>query len=394
MLLLFPKRKLAAVLFVMADLTAAQAAEWSVDGKLVQVIGYDDNVVMIRQPQQGSFEYLLTPTLNFAGRNAQWDIGGSASYGVHRYPDIPRLNYSPQHYSGFAEYRAERAQWRLNGSYDDTLNRNVAFEDTGDFASNSQRINWTIEPQFSYSLSKQETLTANAQYHQTTFSSGNFSNNEGYQSTVAWSRQKSERLKYGITSFFSHWRFSGFADGVADSYALSCNVTYQLTPTWDINTTAGGRFSDVRMNSPLFFNWGKSEQTFGFLGDISVNYQGKYWSTSGKIGRSITPSGLGTILEQTYASLSAQYQLDEHLKTGIRANYALSAAINQAQRMANDLADRENFNIEPHLDWTITSEWQAVLSYRYQQQDSFFRSDSNAWMLTLIYNWQGLRIAR
>ncbi|MCK4493950.1 MAG: hypothetical protein KAU26_07825, partial [Methylococcales bacterium] len=111
-------------------------------------------------------------------------------------------------------------------------------------------------------------------------------------------------------------------------------------------------------------------------------------------GRSLVPSAQGNLNEQDRLTLDMYYTFTQRLSSSFSASYQRSQSIASG---SNEMAIRENIMFSPTLNWAITPEWKLSMSYRYQLQSREHReivTDSNASMLNINYNWQGLSISR
>lgn len=375
-----------------ANLPYANATEWRLNGNVKQETGYDDNVRMQKQAK-GSFEYLLTPQLSVARKEQDWGINANASYGLQQYTDINGLDYSPQNYGAQSEYRTARTRWGLNATYTDTLSRNNAIQDTGNFSSASNQIKWAVSPSLSYLLTQRDSITVTAGYNKTAYSSSALSGNNGQSADIAWQRQWNERLSHSINSAYTHYQFDRLGNSsTIDSYNLTAMLAYKLTQLWSIQGSLGGRITesltDFGQQSVL------QQRSSGFLADLSISYAGEQISSSLKLGRSLAPSSQGNLNEQTQFAWNAGYKLSKRWQAGIGTNYQISKATSLNALTNNSFNNRNNLTVTPNLNWLITPEWVAQLSYRYRQQDSLYLAESNMLMLTLTYNWQGFSISR
>ncbi|MCF8007167.1 MAG: hypothetical protein K9K84_07125, partial [Methylovulum sp.] len=178
----------------------------------------------------------------------------------------------------------------------------------------------------------------------------------------------------------------------ADSYSLTAMLAYKLTQLWSIQGSLGGRVTESLTES------GQQallqQISSGFLADLSFTYTGEQITSSLKLGRSLAPSSQGNLNEQTQLAWNAGYKLNKRWQAAIGTSYQMSKATSQNSLTNNSFNNRNNLTVTPNLNWLITPEWVAQLSYRYRQQDSLYLAESNMLMLTLTYNWQGFSISR
>ncbi len=368
-----------------------KAAEWEVSSDIKQVLGYDDNVTM-REERVGSFEYLLTPRLDFIRRDQNLDASFHASYGLQRYPDVERLDYEPQDYGANLSYRTARTRWQLNGSYSDKLSRNFAVLETGDFSSAASRTNWSLAPQFTYLVSPTDSLNLGFNYYETEYSA-TFSSNKGKSVNLGWQRQWRPTFSQGISVFYSNNQFEGVASSTTDSYGLNVTSNYKISKLWSVAGTIGGRVSEVTINDGV--NIADTAQSVGFLGDLELSYRDEFYLSTLSLGQSLAPSGQGRLRQQAHFSWNGSYKFSKRLNAGLDVSYKITSTVGAANSSA-DAANlsRNNFQIKPSLNWAVTPEINAELSYRYRQQEKTFTADSNLIMLTINFDWMGYKLSR
>lgn len=383
----------------------SQAAEWSLAGKVKQSLGYDDNVRM-REDAQGSFEYKIIPELTFLHKTDVSEIQANASYGTQIYTEIPQFNQDIQRYGLGGLYKTERFDWGLSTGFTVTPSRNTALQDSSfnGFNTNSSKQTWSVSPSLSYKIDELNSLVLTPAYSETTFTdtssgddSSTFRNNNSTNVNLAWQRLWTERYSSVVSFFYSNFDSQrGNNQGSAtqttnDSVGINFSNTYAWSENWELMGTVGARHAETS-------NSGVSSSSFGFLANIGVNYTGESFSSGINFRRSLVPSNQGQLQEQTSLGLDFNYNIVERLTANLAAGFQQSTQVNSI-----DQRTRENITIEPSINWQITPEWTFIGSYRYRTrsqdggQDSASSNttaDSNLFMLTINYNWQGLSISR
>ena len=163
------------ILFPLISTFPVKAAEWSVDANINQDISYDDNVTM-REEEEGSFIYNLTPVVNFAHKTEVSEISANASYGFQHFFDIPALGFRErQRYGIMGEYSlTERMTWGLSADYSIAPGRDSAQEDSGIFDDSTDRTAFSILPSISYKLTERDSLMLFGGYTDTSYSEPKF----------------------------------------------------------------------------------------------------------------------------------------------------------------------------------------------------------------------------
>ena len=370
----------------------ALAAEWGMDAAVSQDLSYDDNVGMSEEAE-GSFSYKLSPNLTFFRKTEISEIHAGINYGIQRYLSLKELNSHSQQYSLGGSYVTERMRSGFNFLFSISPSRDSAEEDSGDFSSTGSRLTYSIAPSFSYQLTKLDSLSFSPNYSKTTYTSSGFSNNTNTGFSFAWSHRWSERLTNSMDVFYSKFDSSGASqDSSSQSYGVNVLGSYDWSETWQLSASLGFRRTQSK-DSILNAGVVKSH-SMGFLSNLAVHYKGESYGGEASWGRSLVPSAQGNLNEQDRLTLDMYYTFTQRLSSSFSASYQRSQSIASG---SNEMAIRENIMFSPTLNWAITPEWKLSMSYRYQLQSREHReivTDSNASMLNINYNWQGLSISR
>jgi hypothetical protein len=379
----------------------SQGAEWSLKGSVDQSLSYDDNVRMQANPQ-GSFRYRIVPVLTFLHKTDVSEIKANATYGTQVYTDIPQFDQDIQNYGLSGLYKTERFEWGVASNFSVTPSRNTAVQDSGDFSNNSDRTHWSVSPSVSYRIDEVNNLILSPSYSESTFSSGtdsannsNFRNNTTYNISLAWQRVWTERYLSALNLFYSNFDSPGNTNaGLAssstfDSVGINLSNDYLWSENLKLQGTVGVRHTESNAN-------GVSSSSFGFLANVGANYTGENFSSGINFSRSLTPSNQGQLQEQTGVGLNFRYKIAERLSTSFNIHYQESTNVN-----AINTATRTNLVLEPAIHWQLAPEWSLGGSYRYRTQDrgdvnnlGDITADSNLFMLSIDYNWQGLTLSR
>jgi hypothetical protein len=372
------------------------AADWQLDGNLNQVTGYDDNF-RLGKPSAASYEWFLTPTVNFKRNATDWNINGSASYGFKEYTYNSTYDNNPQNYKASTEYRTARSKFGLSADYVSLLLNNIAASDTGNFTTTSSRTIETLSPTYSYSLDSLNSLKISGSYIVTDYSVSasnssktSFTNYNTGSANLGWTHDWDARLSNTLSGSYTQTQFASTFNGLSKTYNLSLGVAYELSSQWKINTTLGERLTQQSYSGVS--NSGSS--TSGWTADAEISHIGLQSSESASLTRLVTPSGQGVINEQTSMTLSYQYALSSRWDVAITGNYLINNPLSQAPDSLVKILNRTYFSITPKLNWKVQRDIDVSLSYIYRQQDYSYTAVSKALMLTFNYNWSGLNISR
>lgn len=362
------------------------ASQWTVDAKIHQQLGYNDNVRMSKTPQ-GSLHYTLTPVVNFSHKTTNSVIDASASYGIQRYSSIKTLNRSLQNYHFDAKYLTDLTVWEVAASMSIAPSLNTASMYSGNFSSNAERTTQSVSPSLSYKLNELDSLKLHANYSQTSYSGNDFNNNQSYSVNLDWQRAWSERFSNHISI-----SYAAFSSDIQQSstYNLNLGLNFMLSEQWSVKSTVGGRLT----NSESVASKNQSE---GFLVNATLDYSGEKLSSQLGVNRSLLPSSQGQLQEQDSLNFTLNYPLSQKLSTSFSANYQRT----NITSFSNQSTSREYLTLQPALNWQIDSDWTVSASYQYRTQNSSTGQNtdvssgfSNSVMLTINYNWQGFSLSR
>jgi hypothetical protein len=120
--------------------------------------------------------------------------------------------------------------------------------------------------------------------------------------------------------------------------------------------------------------------------------------------RTLSPSSIGQIVEYNSVNMNYSYQISREFTFNIDGSISLNKSVGDSEFQS--VSDRTYYNASIGLVWDFAREWQLSTSYRYRRQEYnnddegqvnnelASTSDSNALMITLNYNWDGLRVFR
>jgi hypothetical protein len=392
------------LLFVLISIASVKADEWAVDGTIDQDVSYDDNVRMSEDPTASAI-YKLTPTIFFSHRTGVSEISANASYGIERFSDIPEFDRDLQKYGISGLYRTLRSAWKIDSSYSVIPNRDNAEQDAGDFGSNAEATTRSLSPSVSYQLTQQDNLNITTGYSDTTFesgdgNSGNFSDRETIDISIAWSRQWTQRYTGAISLFYSNFESSNEGTvasviSTIDTAGINVSSTYLISEKWKYIGQIGIRVTESETETKTIFgNFSETFSSEGFLADIGLFYTGENISADMRFNRALLPSSQGRLNEQSRFGVNLNYKLSPRLSTNMLVSYQLSESAS-----TDSTTERTNFTVRPNISWKMTPDWVVSASYRYRKQDvtgdtTSRTSASNLFMLSLKYNWQGLSLAR
>lgn len=366
------------------------SAEYTLDITASPIFGYDDNV-LLNVDEEDSFTFEVAPTLVLGRAVENMSSTLSLGYAVERFSSISRLDSENPFVRFSSNYDMERTQLGLNVSYVEDSVRNEAEEDTGDFSTDATSRTRSISPSISFQLSEQDTLTSSFTYTEREYSSDDFEDNDNRSLNLGWTRQFTERLSGGLNTTISNYQTDGLTFTTDDdSYNVSASASYQLSEVWSVEGDIGFRRLDTERTSNLGVV--TKDDSNGSTFNVSTSYDKERDSVIVNYTKQLSPSSSGVVNEQESVRLEWSRKLSEQLTAKLIASYRETRT---ASEQSSD-NKRENINLSPSIRWQVDANWNVNLGYHYKEQkrDTAKDVDSNAVLMTVTYDWDGLRVSR
>ncbi len=402
------------VLFGLGLMRMATADQWKITGALDQGFEYNDNIGL-RVDKTPAFGYLLRPSVKAEWNTALMKVVISGSGDIRRYDDT-QWNCDNFTLGADQSYTQRRHVFSLNAGYSQICSYAQQASDTGILVPNNQSESLNLSPNWSWQVTQLDRLSLSPSYSQTSFNdfgtgnnneiSNNFRDNTSYSVNLSELHEWTRRFSSNASIFFSHSEFSSsgnaFNQGTSSQIVFGGQLggQYAITRKWSINAGAGGRW----VQSPgASASGGSGDLLFGETFNVAINYKGKFDTFAVNFSRSVSPSAFGQIQDVSSFGMQYGYEISRELSFKASGNYSENQAVGQSQ---TQLEQKLSFyNASAELAWKFAREWRLTASYRYQMQDlaadgaqiSSFLSgvrDSNAVMIHLNYNWDGLRDSR
>ena len=366
-------------------IVSLQAAEWSISGSLNPFLEYDDNIFMRDTNKVGDYHSSVTPTLVTSYALDQTNVSLSVGYAIDRYEASKYLDNETPFFRFNSSHQTERSKWGLGLSYVKSASRSEAEIDTGDFETDSTSTTRSITPSFVYQLTERDSLSFRGGYSKKEFSTLDFSDTETKYISTGWQHQFTERLNGGLDLTANNSKSSSLTTATDnDSYDLSLVSTYNLSEIWALKGKVGFRLVEDKQTN---------DTDSGSSLDINVSYKFDIDTANLSISRSLFASDNGGVNERDQINATFSRQLSETLIARVSSTYQEIRSASGGN--SNDI--RKNFSVSPSISWNFSSNVNLGLSYKYRhQKDSQVGTDvdSNAIMLTLNYDWDGLQISR
>ncbi len=401
------------VMFMLAPIAVAD--EWKVTGALDQSVEYDDNIDM-RVDATPAFGYLLRPSFSANWNTAIMNIGISGAGDIRRYDD-KRWDCETFSVGYDQQYQQRLNVFSLAADYSQSCSYLDQASDTGVLVPNNQTETYNIAPAWNWQWSPLDQFTFSPSYSKLDYlDSGTGTDNNtgttssGFQGYETYSLNLSEnhlwtrRLSSTISLFFSRTEF-GDSDNSSEQNVFGFQVSsqYAITRMWSINVGGGLNWVERPPNSGSIDNSDDSLQRTEVI-NLALSYEGRRMDYSLGYSRTLSPSSIGQIVEYNSVNMNYSYQISREFTFNIDGSISLNKSVGDSEFQS--VSDRTYYNASIGLVWDFAREWQLSTSYRYRRQEYnnddegqvnnelASTSDSNALMITLNYNWDGLRVFR
>jgi hypothetical protein len=399
------------------------AAEWSLKGTLGQNLQYNDNIALNTIRKDSVVGYLLTPSLQVTRKTRELDIGFQGQGDIRRYDDS-RWNCDNYNLGLNNSYRTKRSVFNLSGGYAVSCSYSQQIEDTGLLVPNSQSINYSLAPSWTWQWTSRDQLILNTSYSKTSFSntqgsvfsntgndSLNFSGNDTYTVNLGGNHEWSRRLTLNGKLNFSNVQYTGLNASTQNLFGFQLGANYLINRLWTINAGGGPLWVDTQQSSNGVSSAQNSSLSLGNVANIGLSYQNLLTQFSAGYSNSVNPSAIGQTLQTHSVFANYSYQLAKHLILNLGSNFTLSKSIGgQSNDNLTSQFDRTFFTGAAGITWELAKNWKLKGSYVYSWQDyqqdqnvqnlnaisnlNVGTSDSNVVMLSLNYSWDGIRESR
>ncbi|MGR8929535.1 MAG: hypothetical protein ACU836_02760 [Gammaproteobacteria bacterium] len=389
------------------------AAEWKINGALDQGLEYDDNIGL-RAQESPVFGYLLRPRFNANWSTAGAEVGITGNGDIRRYDD-DRWNCDNFDLSLKEKYMQRRGMFSVSADYAQGCSYSSQIADTGILTPRGQIERYQLAPSWNWQWTPRDVLSVSPNYSHSNYTTyaGNIDgstdvrlrNNRSYGLTLSEKHQWDHRLSSTVGLFSSRNEFSNSgASLVQKVFGFQTGAEYLLSRSWSVSGEIGGRW----VETPAVGNTvsAKSNGSFRFnkIASLSLNYKDRDTSYAFGYSRSVSPSAFGQMLESSSINMNYSYQINRELSFNLDGSYGDSQAVGQSLHQL--AASRAYYSASAGIVWKFARDWRLSFRYRYRRQAFPNVSDiqsanlyggtreSNAIMLHLNYNWDGLGSSR
>lgn len=417
---------------------SATAVEYIVTPSVVQRVTFDNNLQLSRDDlATEAYMYRITPGVELRATGDSWRVSGEGSIGFERF-DEEQFNSDNQRGRLGVQWFSEKQVFGLDASITREAQRTAEIEGTGILGFEATRVeNINVRPSFQRQLSERLRLTVGATFNNRHFAFTDLNDYETLGLDLALTRQLTETSAIDFTLFgqefetesrpveacqFGIWVIPNgltfgdnctFAEQGRESTTYGAQIGWRnsFTSRLDFNVSAGVREVESRdvtsslMTNCIFSPSGVlllactnqddqevSDTSSGLLARSGVTYRGERSQYEFSVERSVSPLGLGFLVETDRANLTYRYSFSRRMRGAASATY-----LDTESATAGVEFDRKFAVVDLRLDWAVAQNWrlQPGVRFRQQESDAFgLEADSVTAFVNLNYNPQPSQFAR
>lgn len=425
---------------------SAMGAQYLFTPMLDQYFQWDDNLLTATDPPEGSTArsnvietsmYRLSPSLDVSVTGDRFNMSGRARADFSVF-DKDEFNTEDQFISFTAGYGSETTLLQLTSDVRRQSQRTAEVDASGLFGGADRVEQYSVRPSFIWQINDLYRLTTGVSFNAQQYATIQFNDYKTYGADIALSRQLSERKSIDLTIFtseyetesrsfdqcqFGFFQIGGgftvgqectFFDTLRESTTLGAQVGFQWRVSEDTQVSLSVGMRDVEARdvaenilTECIFNTTLTQlldpctmlaaqetavDSSGLITSASYSKTGEKLSLDLSYSRSISPVGLGFLIESDQINAGVRYRLTERANLTGRINSQRSEAA-----VSRDIFNREFIAIEVGLPWRLTQHWYMSPGLRYREQDaSFLRSTANSLtaFLRVSYRPQAIQVSR
>ncbi len=346
---------------------------------------YDDNVRLSSDNPQGSFGGIAEAYGLFSRNSEISEFSIRAAVDYSYYAELSELDNADGALDISYAYRMDRAEFGLNAGfvYDTTLTSEE--ETTGLVQINKRRSLFEIQPSMEYALSERARVGAEVLLQDVAYEDVQeivLSNYQFLRFGVNGHYDLNERATMVGRALYDRFDSEQNADQ-SESVGAEVGLSYRLSERMVLTGLVGGRTASANSENQ---NQSGNDRSTGPIFELGLERDYELGSIGLVLQRSLLPSGRGTLLDTTRASLVIARPVTERTTARLRA----IAVRNRNPDGGVNLNDRDFFLISPGVRWRLAESTWIDLSYRFRMQSrEVLDSDaeSNAVFLGLSHDW-------
>lgn len=304
------------------------AADTGFEGRLSQEIMYDDNF-RLTDEKRGTAGAILRPAVTAYYKTETYNSLLSGGLVINRYNQLSQYNAENGNISWNQLWQGIRSRFTLNSSYSERELREIAEEDTADFAAQGQQKSISISPGYSYQLTNQDVLSVNLNFTDQKYDRNNRPDSRNYTVGGNWGRQFNEKLSgQVVTSIARFTAENAELDRTTDYMQASAGIVYQLSYITKITLMAGLSRSEVENtvlaeNQPVL---SLTSDSSGAIYSVEVERKTETDTFSFSVSKSLSPRTTGQVVEQQVFTAGWNKPLTERNQLSLSVSWRESDA--------------------------------------------------------------------
>lgn len=406
---------------LVAALTAsltAEAAEWLAEPSVSLRGEYNDNFRLTSAAHDDVWGTILDPRLKLSRRSELWDLNASGRIRAARYTGEDGLNSVDNFLDLNAKRSLERGSFSAGvGLINDTTLQNETLDfDTGLTVNQIDRSQRKLRLAGQYMFTEATWVELAADYTKVDYDEGERFGLLDYDYLTPSLRiihqYDPQTQVFGILSH-AKVEYDTASNLESKTDSLQLGAAYDITETWNINASVGGRRTRTSSVVPILVAPIPGLEFFcGFLFECQIVYVPNDAESTGLVydasltrkfetgslrlsaTQSVTPSSIGTDTESTRISIDGTHRLSAKLSASLAVSYYQSSTVGDP----GTTSDYDRYRIAPTLGWNLDREMVLQTGYAYTRVDRSSTAednvDSNAVFVSLGYTWPRIAASR
>lgn len=376
---------------------AVTAAEWTIEPRIRQDLGYDDNIALdSERDDSGGFVSSTRGAVRLGGRSPRLDLRLDAAVTYNDYRRAEQSSSDAVSLQGEAVRHGPRTDAGLILSFVRDSSITDFLDDTGRRQRNNEaRYTYSATPYVTHQATRLDQLSAALSWRQRDGGGGDVSSGDNVDFTTwsgnaGWQRVVTRRTRLGLNLYTSYYDSSQQASVIASPRLF---VGYTYTERVDLSLAVGPGVARTETDEPGGGQRSDTQLTYTLDGTARARL-GAVTSLTANASHYFEPSGGDGEVRQTgRVSAALSHRLTERLRLDLEG-------LGQVQRAVSggDGEDRTYAQASAALAYQLTPRLDAGLRYRVRYEhlsgDSGQGGDdatSNALFVTLSYSFPLVR---
>lgn len=365
---------------------SAMAGGWYQEPSVRLRTGFDDNIRLRSSDPQEDFVTTLQGDGRFGYRTETANAALKLKAEANQYQQQDGFNNENLFADLNLDHKGERNNVGLLASlqYDTTLYSEL--ETTGQVDDNLRVTRQLLQPSFEHSFDERWVGSIGASYSEVEYEDRVGSNLTDYRyvsAQTALQYRVSEDRSFTGTLFATRYTPADF-DFISRGEGVSLGWQERFSPSLTGSLSVGGR----KDRSERTLSGVKtSDDSSGTQFDAALEKSWQRWRLNFSLGRSVDPSGSGSLIERDRLNGMASYEWSERMRLNLSASYF---DVRQADDLVSTSNDRRYITLAPGIEWRVERNWRARFDYRYRQNKFLDRGDEaegNALFVSISYLW-------